>query len=613
LRLDDGTYFYNFSARCIIEGTLTKVQYGDPEAIGSVDLGFNRLILNDCTLLAGNPAWAIENETLTVYADPLTYAEDDWCNIGGVSQRLDLMHTHDYIYDTEYVKDMTLGSRYAFVLRFNPLVQTSYDERYKFSFYLSDHLSDYWCDAVWPIAGQPDNYLDTEAFSALRELVRITNADAHTFDMVYTEDMSSILRFAEGSMSILDGRALKKEDSGSVCVVSREVTEAHNLNTGDSVTLTLGANLFEQYKGLGALAVTPERYKPAEKTVTLEIAGIYSDIDGLSQQSKKPNWSYSVNTIFVTKSLLPVDKNQLSGHVFSPSEFSYKVESAWDIPTFLEQSAPQFEEMGLRLIFSDGGWPDIARGFEEARRLSLIKITVLSAAIAAATWFVVYLFISRKKKEYAVMRALGTTKKTAARALILPLMTVAVAAILAGSGAAWIYTVQTIARSNTLSALKEYSVSTSIPAGAVIACIAGELLLTLLIAFILLRRVAALSPLALLQDNGNRRARGRKNQRFKTQRRSEAVSATMTASSDSLAPQPTHSGAFVEEAAVTGISKPVRGVRAKGSLRFVLRYIWKHQRRSAGKSVLATLLGVLLFIAVGQLALMKQSYTELCT
>jgi hypothetical protein len=602
-RLDDGEYFYNYTARCVIEGTLKEVLYGDPitDTVNIIDFVDNKLILGDCRLLAGNPPVTVDYETLTVFAYPLTVDENTVVPMGaGMYKRLPGVYTSNYVYDTEYVKNMTPGSRYVFVLRFDPL-----DGRYLF---VGDHQTNSWCDAVQRIDGEPANYLQLQKFAPLRLLIAIINADAHTFDVVYTDDMSAILRFAEGDMAITSVRALDREDSGAdVCVVSKEFADANALKVGDTITMKLGTELFEQYKGLGAVAAVPERYKPAEKTVTLEIVGIYADTDGPNRQSQEPNWSYSINTIFVPKSLLPVDASQLKDHVFSPAEFSFKVENAWDIPAFLEESAPRFAEMGLKLIFDDAGWPNIADTFKAARQISLIKIAVMSAAVAAATGFVVYLFIGRKKKEYAVMRALGTTIKDSARALVLPLMIVAAISVLVGSAAGWIYTVKTIAHNNTISLLKDYAVSTAVPAEAVTGCILGEILLTLLIALILLRHIGKLSPLALLQDNGSRRARGK----HKVSRGKQAYNAPKALpAADDAATRAVRAG--IQAAAFSGVSERIRPRRGSRSFKVILRYIGRHMHRAIGKTALAVLLAALLLVAVGQLALTRQSYDRLC-
>jgi hypothetical protein len=51
--------------------------------------------------------------------------------------------------------------------------------------------------------------------------------------------------------------------------------------------------------------------------------------------------------------------------------------------------------------------------------------------------------------------------------------------------------------------------------------------------------------------------------------------------------------------------------RKSRSIRFVLRYIWKHTRRFAGRSALAIALAALFFAAICQFALMARSYAKL--
>jgi ABC-type antimicrobial peptide transport system permease subunit len=599
-RPDDGGYFYNYTARVIVEGTLEEVKIGgDPAIIGTTADGemfnYNLLTLNDCKIIAegGGGSWRDSYETIKISSDPrrnIEYRE----GVGGGLERRTATYTSDYIYDTEYVEGLICGQRYVFVARYEPLYSApGDDERQKYPLILSDHLSAGWCKSIWNVDGAPD-YLSDVKFAPLRELAEITSSDKHTFDVVYTGDMSTISRFADGKAVITDGRALTPEDSASgeaVCVISREEAEASGLAVGSTITLTLGTELFEQYKGLGALAGYRARYFPGGTEVALTIIGIYADTDGAISQVKSPNFSYSLSTIFVPASLLSVDAQALSEHEFSPAEFSFKVDNAYDIPAFLAEAAPKFEEMGLTLIFSDGGWSGIMEAFLTAKKLSLIRIAILGAATAAATGFVVFLFIAQKKKEYAVMRALGTARRQSAKALLLPLSVLLVASVLIGSGAAWIYTVKTVARSSAVSALGG-AVSTSVPAPAVLGCIFGELLLAFIIALILLQNLGARSPLALLQGGAGRRARNKKVKK--------------SANIFSTAPP--------ETIRVGGISALVAfaPTQKHGSFGFSLRYIVRHARRSPGKSVLAGLLAALLLATVGQVALMKQTYTDLC-
>ncbi len=609
-RPDDGTYFSNYTTWCVFEATLSDVYYGGAGA-GSFDeteefIHYNEAKLEDCNLLTDTPYWAEYYETLNVIVSPIRF--DSNITVSSTQHRSFMTYTSNYIYDTAYFEALTLGERYTFVLCFDPLLDRpiynplSDTPLQTNQLWLGNYPADTWCEAVWPLEGAPADYLDTAEYAPLRELIEIMDTDAHTFDIVYTEDMRAIKRFNEGDMAIAEGRALTREDSengSEVCVISREFAAENELAVGDTITMALGTALFEQYKGLGAVAATYERYEPADKSVTLEIVGVYADVDGGNAQSKEANWSYSVSTVFVPKSLLPVDASALTDHVFSPAEFSFMVENAWDFKAFLAEATPKIEEMGLTLVFSDAGWSDIEESFQSAKQVALIKIAVLFGAVVAATSFIVYLFIGRKKKEYAVMRALGTTTKLSARTLLLPLGAVTITAVLVGSAAGWIYTAGSVARNNMLTMMEETAVSTAIPAAVVLGCVLGEILLTLLIAVAMLRRIGALSPLALLQDSGSDAAR-KKKARLKN-----------TAAPDAPPPS-TDVEKALRQQVLSAALEPVSKKPGDGAVRFVLRYIRRHMRRSVGKSLLAVILAALLFAAVGQFILMKQSYTDLC-
>ncbi|NLW02297.1 MAG: hypothetical protein GX027_03420 [Clostridiaceae bacterium] len=85
------------------------------------------------------------------------------------------------------------------------------------------YIIDYY-DSIWILAGKPENYLETEEFARVREIIDITNRDLITFDIVYTSDILSIPRFNEGNMAIMEGRALTREDT-SACVVNAALME----------------------------------------------------------------------------------------------------------------------------------------------------------------------------------------------------------------------------------------------------------------------------------------------------------------------------------------------------------------------------------------------------
>ncbi|NLE04261.1 MAG: hypothetical protein GX638_05585 [Crenarchaeota archaeon] len=590
-RLDEEEY-YNYTMRYVVEGTLSDIKYNVLYS-GATN---NELTLTNCTLLAGNPSYMPKNGKITFHS----FSE----NAGSFGNDSRHVTIYDGSYDADHIKGLTIGDRYVFIGRFEPMVDPT-------MFFLSDHLINPWCEAAQSIECQPANYLDNEEYAALRKLIELTNSDVHTFDVVYTDDISAIMRFAEGNMAITSGRGLVNEDSiteSNICVVSADFASQNKLNLGDKITLKLGTELFEQYKGLGAVAATRERYSPPTKVVELEIVGIYMDADGKRNQLQKPHWSYSINTVFVPKSLLPLDERELDKRFISPGEFSFTVRNAWDIPSFIEEVAPKFEEMGFKLIFFDDGWPDIVEQFETSKTLSSIAFLVLLGAMIAAIGFIVFLFIGRKKKEYAIMRALGTTEKESAKALMLPLMVLTVSAVIISSCAAWVYTSNTVAQNDTLSKIEGYVVSTSIPVTLIIGFIIGEILLVFLFALFGLRKIGAIPPLMLLQDNPGRQMPEKqvhKDKGIKGIAQSSYVE--------------TRAG-IKSMADASIVNKSIPGVFRKGTDKIspkrvyghALRYVTRHIFRSSKKSILSILLSALLIGAVGQFAVMQQSYVDLC-
>ena len=655
-RLDDGIYYYNYTSRCVIEATLLGIGLGLNNATN------NHAAFEDRRVLLSNYPYASDTmrRMLHVSAYPGDLTKKNYTNPVDLStdnQRQMGYYTSNYIYGTEYMNSMQPGSRYVFVARYDPLNKEP-------ELTLYDHLTEPWCASIQLVDGEPEDYINTEKFAPLRTLIEITESDQHTFDVVYTDDMDDIMRFADNRMAIADGRMLTREDSAKgldVCVVSSDFAIINRLKIGDAITLGLGTEMFEQYRGIGAVAVTPERYRPPEKEVTLKIVGIYIDTDSAIIQRREPNWGYSINTVFVPKSLLPVDESQLAGHELTPAEFSFMV-SAWDIEAFLEKTAPIIKNMGLTLRYVDRGWSGIAREFETSKRLTLVQIAVFSCAVAAAIGLSVYLFIGRKKKEYAVMRALGTTKKASARALLIPLMTVAAAALALGTCAAWIYAARTIENSAMLAVIERYDVNVAVPAGIVVVCVLGELLLIYVIAQAILKRLSSLSPLALLhsaagedrwqrtEERGQRKEerglsaagvgafQGKEDRGKRTE-----VSGLRAADVVALRGKEDRELSAADVGALRGINPDarlaavrapsviaaseaqspagfrtiiaghhrVRRGRSFGFARFAMQYAMRHIRRTARRAALSLFVAMLLFCAVGQLALTRQSYVNL--
>ena len=350
-REDDWTKAYDHAARLVVEGTFAGLKSCYYE---------NRVIIEDCKILAGQADIediSLEHDGYTIGASFHSYLLDynylaayppvgkpsagcmdegnEWFG-AFAGQRVTSIQSDSYIYDGNYLNSLKIGGRYVFVLRF--FRQDMEWQTVSCSLY--DFLTEPWCKAVWDVTDAPENYLELEEYAPLKECIEITNADIHTFDVVYADDMSVIKRVNDDLMSISEGRWLTPEDTENnapVCVVSERFANDNDVKIGDTLSLKLGDELFEQYFALGAIAVTPERYadKWTEET-EFEIVGIYTDSNSATL-ARTPNWTYSRNTVFVPLSFLPLTEEQLEGHDFSPSEFIFQVNNEWDIESFIEE------------------------------------------------------------------------------------------------------------------------------------------------------------------------------------------------------------------------------------------------------------------------------------
>jgi len=217
--------------------------------------------------------------------------------------------------------------------------------------------------------------------------------------------------------------------------------------------------------------------------------------------------------------------------------------------------------------------------------MALIKIAVLSVTVVVATLFTVFLYILGRKRDYAVMRVLGTTKRKSRNTILLPLMVITSAAVLVGTAVAWIYTVNSSKLDMVISQAEEYSADKSVPPWLIIACILAVMLLAVCAASAILNHIGRKSPLELLQDRSQKRTKKRKTK--------------------TLAAEPEH----VELGEWKSLPKPHSDGK-KRRMSFIWRFVFRSIRRTKAKSVMFIIVSALLLNAAGQLNVLLDSYGD---
>ena len=557
------------------------------------------LRLTDVKLISGNEEDLKQNRFyidkkglyMNVYATIPEKADNDY--------RTDGLYMEVGPYAKNWVSSDTIlglekGKRYLFVASVNTYAnlngigeEEQAADRFRVYTALGDDSLYGVCDYITPLEGEPENYLETEKFAGVRQMIEIMEADRYTVDVHYLEDMRGIKRYQDGALQSTRGRLLTREDSlehNPVCIIPESMAQRQGLELGDTLRLQLGDKVLEQFVPMGAVAYSVPRYAENWTEQEFTIVGTFTE-GGLTRlPAEETFWTFGENAVLVPLSFLP-ETADTAGRELKPTEITYVIDDADSIIPFRDEVLPQLLEAGYTVSFTDGGWPAVREQLSQAGSLSLVKLSAFALSALLVMLLTVYLYILRKKKEYAVMRALGCPARQARRALLFPLFVLAVPAVLLGSVGAVIYTHRAAEANAAEFAAMGLTMDSSIPGFILAAGFGGSLLLLLVLAFLALVRVAKTPPLELLQGGANRNAVRRKTD------------------------LPSEPGENLVFGTLPELPAPV--YHPHTALRHTFSYVGKHLRRTPVKSLLAVLLALVLAFSIGFFTLLRSTYRDL--
>jgi hypothetical protein len=213
-------------------------------------------------------------------------------------------------------------------------------------------------------------------------------------------------------------------------------------------------------------------------------------------------------------------------------------------------------------------------------------------SVLTAIGLTVYLFVMRKRKEYAAMRALGTPRRTANRSLFIPLSVIAALALIVGNILAYGFAGNAVRDSLAPYTQLGIEADASVPAFVIAVSVICELTALVVITAFGLHRVGGKAPLELLQAETNRNKPGL------------AV--------------PMSIAALIQSRAIPVSERPVlpvpqREVHGKrgGFIRHVFWYSTRHIRRTPVKMLLSLGLALLLLGTIGQFTVIRGIYQDI--
>ena len=347
----------------------------------------------------------------------------------------------------------------------------------------------------------------------------------HTQELVYVPEMDSVHRVHSGYLYITDGRAITSEDTGNVCVIGKEYADKNGLKVGDRIEFEVSADtmthsgrvfarepaypyvnytLSDTYTAEGrtyAADISPLACEQSLSDLGLEpvtreyeIVGLWSD----SRYDIENPYCYSLNTVFVPEATYPWP-DEVEPRLM-PSNFSFTLEHPGDMALMQDELGAELEALGYELVIDDEGYAAAKPSFDFMKLSSLIGFVGMALALLLSLILITYLFIIRKKHDYAIMRALGTPVPRANASLLVGLFALALAAVLLGTALAVLATSGFAADlSAQIGEVTGGEVTATLPGWTFGAFGAGTLALLLVFAWVGLVRIGRIPPLRLLQ------------------------------------------------------------------------------------------------------------------
>ena len=429
-----------------------------------------------------------------------------------------------------------------------------------------------------PLAKNEQIDFSTPEMDSIKNKIDILNENLRTLNIIATADMSAMPKMQEVSRYyyLTAGRWLNRQDDlagNKVIVVTEDFAAMRGFRLGDEIQLTFRP-LKDSYYGYirdGIDSLLWRSYPTYQDTFT--IVGIYAHTTDSSLYAYIP-----------TSSLRPGFASSMQDQFTWENDYSFVLHSSRDETRFTQTYKSLLEGLGVRLTFLENNGPAYWAAVDPIRRSSSAEVLVFGLLMVVALVMVIFLYMMQRKRDYAILRALGVPKKQANRQLILPLLLFGGLGIVLGGLPSWNYAGD-LAKAN-LSTIPT-------PAGVYPSADLSPLFLAglILAIFLLLAAFSRLGVLVLsrrsvfelLQDQTNRSA-GRENQA-----KTRAISPPIPSVSSSLVSTVDTDPSTPQAIAANQVRHAFLRKYTPSSLS---RYVLRHGLRSRLKSILTLVIAL---------------------
>jgi len=347
-------------------------------------------------------------------------------------------------------------------------------------------------DAIWFLPVPPGEYIDVyaEEFEVIGNAIRYLDHIHSMVQLRTTSDMTA-LPLGQGQnpgIWLHEGRLLNHEDylnANPVAAVHRRFAERLNLEIGDTITIRVpreqivhSVSFFTDIDGgIGAGFRMVSSPQEIFYEIEIEIVGTYAPWSIVHAP-----YGEATSFVFVPDSILPYDFVFLpppqdwysltwtrheglvsmadDPNFLSHGAFHFVLNDARDEDAFMLAYQEILSAFGFNIHFVDQGSAAFWNSADSIMQSVIFNMIVFSVVIVLAIALVVFLYLRQRKKDYAVMRALGVPKKSILTQTLLSILCFGLPAAIAGGIGGWL-----LARSQaerTLSVFEGVEVGTGV-------------------------------------------------------------------------------------------------------------------------------------------------------
>lgn len=291
-------------------------------------------------------------------------------------------------------------------------------------------------EQLWyiPIANGASIDFSDPAMAPIKNKIDILNENLHTLNIIATADMSAMPMTQEASRFyfLTEGRWLNRQDNldgNKVIVVTEDFATMRGFKLGDEIQLTFRPlkDTFLGYIRDGLDSVNWRNYPTYRNTFT--IVGVYD------KMTPSPVYAF-----IPANSLPPGFTSITQDHQFRlDDEYSFVLDSSRHEAGFVQAYKAPLEELGIKLTFLENNGAAYWAAVDPIRRSLAAELLVFGLLMVVALILAAFLYQMQRKRDYAILRALGVPAKQANTQLVLPLLWLGGLGIIVGSLPAWNY------------------------------------------------------------------------------------------------------------------------------------------------------------------------------